>query len=144
MNSRMSWDRSSRMSWDRSSAFLLGSSVCIDVKSITLTSHHCWSPSDIYLLLGVVILVPSLEQNLTALSVATNFCNNARLLIQHVLFSISWEEKTKPYGSLLHYVRKPHLRCSRTKNRDTQIMCLYRHASHYKSSGTRAPRRISD
>jgi hypothetical protein len=34
-----------------------------------------------------------------------------------------------------HYVRKPHSRRARTKNRDTQIACLCRRVSHYNLIG---------
>jgi hypothetical protein len=78
--------------------------ICIEKPTTTLIDESplLISVPDIYLLLGVVILRPSLEQNLAALCVATNICNNPRLLIQllHVFFSISCQEKTKPLGSL--------------------------------------------
>jgi hypothetical protein len=32
----------------------------------------------------------------------------------------------------LHYVRKPHLRCAHTKNRDVQTARLSRHVLHYR------------
>jgi hypothetical protein len=38
-----------------------------------------------------------------------------------------------------HYVRKPHPRRARTKNRDAQTMLLYCCVSHYKVIGDACP-----
>jgi hypothetical protein len=58
-----------------------------------------------------------------------------------VIFSLHFHILIKVYCGrhVDHYVREPHLRRVRTKNRDTQIACLHHHVSRYRVIGDTRP-----